>query len=138
MSQTSYPIIALVIVMLMGLLSFGIGCFLLLRNILFFRKAVLVYGKVVDYASKLGGKGQIMYTPIVQYELGGEIKEVKGSVFSCIKPTIGKYIKVGINPDNIEDVRVEQWSSLIVIIPIMLAGAFFASFAIFALIFWKS
>ena len=47
-----------------------------------------------------------MYYPIVRYYFNDEFHEVTGTYGSEVPPIISHRKQVGINPENIEDVRV--------------------------------
>ncbi len=94
-----------------GSVFFLIGFCLFIREWKFFKKAIMLPAVVVDYRSKRESKGDTMYAPVVQFEFDGQIRRVEGSVYSSGKPKMGKQMKVGIDPNNINDVRLKQGSA---------------------------
>ena len=77
----------------------------------FFKNAIAVKGTVSDYTTetKRGKKGKdvVMYTPVISFYFADQPRKVTGWVSSSEKPEIGKVYELGVNPSNIEDVRIK-------------------------------
>lgn len=109
----------------------GLGGVLWFRERRFSKRAIIISGVVTGYreyeeerredfyaeAEKRGFKGiretakaqrrtKEMYAPVVQFEFDGQTRQVTGTTYSSSKPKIGAVMKVGIDPQNIEDARV--------------------------------
>lgn len=95
----------------------------------FFKRAIIVPGVVRDFESRrfreYFGFPIFIYWPVIQFEFDGQVRQVTGTVYSRFKPKIGKPMKVGVNPQNIEDARVYQKSSLILTGTIAILGTIF-------------
>lgn len=74
----------------------------------FFKRAVIVSGVVTNYAKHPGSDGRSTYAPVVQFEFDGQTRQVTGDVYSSGKPKMGKVMKVGVDPQNIQEARVSQ------------------------------
>lgn len=93
----------------------------------FFKRAIIVRGVVTDYTVRHERDGTL-YSPVVQFEFDGQSRRVTGTTYSSFKPKIGKQMKVGVNPKNIEEVRLYQTSGLILTGVVAVLGlAFFIS-----------
>lgn len=88
----------------------GFGYYLLRRHYKFFKNAIRVCGTITSYKSYISrdrhGNSTTTYTPIISFEFDGQQRTVSHPVSSFIKPEIGKLCQVGVNPYNIEEVRV--------------------------------
>ena len=107
--------------LLVGLVFAFIGFIGLKKTSAFFNKAILVKGVVIDaipnkrdsavmsYNGRMyHPKGRGTYTPLVRYEFEGQTHEVQGSVYTSSIPKMGKQMTVGIDPDNLHDVRLKE------------------------------
>ena len=107
--------------LLVGLVFAFIGFIGLKKTSAFFKKAILVKGVVIDaipnkrdsavmsYNGRMyHPKGRGSYTPLVRYEFEGQTHEVQGSVYTSSIPKMGKQMTVGIDPDNLHDVRLKE------------------------------
>ena len=126
--------------LVLGIILFLLGFFARKRDKNFFATAIKVWGEVVAYSSRLvdnphkdGPRYIKMYYPIVRFYFDNETREVTGDYGSEFPPIVGHRKQVGINPENIADVRVysgesELWDWLF-----MLLGGFlmFAGGAVF-------
>ncbi len=86
----------------------------------FFRKAILVKGKIIgkrEYVrhhyynqrrSFFDSINKVSYVPVIEFEYNGVVKTVEGQHYSIMEPAYGKQVSVGINPDNIDDVRLDE------------------------------
>ena len=93
---------------LMGCAFFGLGWFLFLYHYEFFRRAIIVPGRVTSYEERRGAKGGTTYVEVVSYELDGQTCTVSGTVGLPIKPKMGTPREVGIDPQNLQRVRVRS------------------------------
>lgn len=101
----------------MGAFVAAFGGFAFWRDYRFFKRAIIVCGVVRKCVPRrvyryLGARA-VLYLPVVRFEFDGQVRQVTGTVYSRFKPKIGKPMKVGVNPQNIKDVRIYQKSSLI-------------------------
>ena len=101
----------------MSALVAALGGFAFWRDYRFFKRAIIVCGVVRKFVPRrvyryLGTRA-VVYLPVVRFEFDGQVRQVTGTVYSRFKPKIGKPMKVGVNPQNIEDARVYQKSGLI-------------------------
>lgn len=101
----------------MGALFAALGGFSFWRDYRFFKRAIIVPGVVRKFVPRrvygyLGTRA-ILYLPVVRFEFDGQVHQVTGTVYSRFKPKIGKPMKVGVNPQNIKDVRIYKKSNLI-------------------------
>lgn len=103
-----------------GLLFMAVGGYAFSRERLFFKRALMVRGVVVDWTEK---KHERLWTPIVQFEFDGQIRRVSGTFYSNRPPKKGSVMWVGINPRNTEDVRIKQKGADFLCIFTLLAGA---------------
>ena len=67
---------------------------------------------VPENRPRSGGR-EAVYAPVVQFEFDGQVRQVTGTTYSSFKPKTGTPMKVGIDPQNIEDARLYQISGLI-------------------------
>ena len=107
----------------------ALGGFSFWRDYRFFKRAIIVCGVVRKFVPRrvyryLGTRA-VVYLPVVRFEFDGQVRQVTGTVYSRFKPKIGKPMKVGVNPQNIEDARVYQKSSLIRTGTIAMLGTIF-------------
>lgn len=83
----------------------------------FFKRAIIVPGVVRDFESRrfreYFGFPIFIYWPVVQFEFDGQTRQVTGSGYSYFKPILGKPMQVGIDPQNIANVRVYKRTALI-------------------------
>lgn len=118
-----------------GVLLGGLGGALWLRERRFFKRAIIVSGVVTDYKKleprqerfrkqavshgfqtsgeevvSLGARREEppMYAPVVQFEFDGQTRRITGTVYSSSKPKMGAVVKVGVDPQNIEDARLRS------------------------------
>jgi len=99
--------IGLAIGLAVGFGLFALGCFFWIKHIRFFKRAIMLWGKVVDYESYEDSEGTTMYHAVVGYEFDGENRTVvDNSVSSSWKPKIGKIRQVGVDPLNPQDARI--------------------------------
>lgn len=115
---------------LVGVIAFVTGFVLMRKNNNFFKTAIKVEGKVTAYKSKQIYNREMrcyekVYYPIISFTFDGEPMEVIDDNYSSYTPLIGQRRQVGINPQNIQDVRVysfedQLWNGIF-----MLAGLFF-------------
>ncbi len=121
--------------LLIGLIFVSVGFVGLKKTSAFFKKAILVKGVVIDaipnkrnsavmsYNGRLyQPKGRGTYTPLVRYEFEGQTHEVQGSVYTSSIPKMGKQMTVGIDPDNLLDVRLKESNIIYFIFMIVGAG----------------
>lgn len=104
-----------------GLVLFVLGFVCRKRDKNFFANAIKVWGEVTAYRSALvrnhqrgGPYYKKEYYPIVRYYFNDQFHEVTGTYGSDTPPIIGHRKQVGINPENIEDVRVYSGDSELV------------------------
>lgn len=121
----------------MGALFAAVGGFAFWKEYRFFKRAIIVHGIITggserdeekwknfrDRARSNGmnvpenrprsGGGEAVYAPVVQFEFDGKTRQVTGTTYSSVKPKMGKIMKVGIDPQNINDARVYQTSGLV-------------------------
>ena len=107
----------------------ALGGFAFWRDYRFFKRAIIVCGVVRKFVPRrvyryLGTRA-VVYLPVVRFEFDGQVRQVTGTVYSRFKPKIGKPMKVGVNPQNIEDARVYQKSNLILTGTIAILGTIF-------------
>ena len=95
----------------MGALFAAVGGVSFWKEYRFFKRAIIVPGVVTDYELHRGDRN--MYSPVVRFEFDGQSRRVTGTTYSSFKPKTGTPMKVGVNPQNIEDARVYQKSGLI-------------------------
>lgn len=79
----------------------------------FFKRAIIVRGVVTGVSGRIPGSREAVYAPVVRFEFDGQSRRVTGTTYSSFKPKTGTPMKVGVNPQNIEDARVYQKSGLI-------------------------
>lgn len=101
----------------MGAFVAALGGFSFWRDYRFFKRAIIVPGVVRKFVPRrvygyLGARA-VLYLPVVRFEFDGQVRQVTGTVYSRFKPKIGKPMKVGVNPQNIKDVRIYKKSNLI-------------------------
>lgn len=113
----------------MSALVAALGGFAFWRDYRFFKRAIIVCGVVRKFVPRrvyryLGTRA-VVYLPVVRFEFDGQSRRVTGTTYSSFKPKIGKPMKVGVNPQNIEDARVYQKSSLILTGTIAILGTIF-------------
>ncbi len=115
-----------------GVLLSGLGGAVWFRQRRFFKRAIIIPGVVTDYKTlesrqerfrkeavsrgfKPSGNEVIsfgarretpMYAPVVQFEFDGQMRQITGTVYSSSKPKMGAAVKVGVDPQNIEDARI--------------------------------
>ena len=109
----------------------ALGGFAFWRDYRFFKRAIIVCGVVRKFVPRrvyryLGTRA-VVYLPVVRFEFDGQVRQVTGTVYSRFKPKIGKPMKVGVNPQNIEDARVYQKSNLILTGTIAILGTMLLS-----------
>ena len=122
--------------LLVGLVFAFVGFIGLKKTSAFINKAILVKGVVIDaipnkrnstvmsYNGRMyHPKGRGTYTPLVRYEFEGQTHEVQGSVYTSSIPKMGKQMTVGIDPDNLHDVRLKESNILYFIFIIVGLGA---------------
>lgn len=89
----------------------------IIRYKLFFMKAIFVKGKVINHREHIdwwnrrkffNARGIVSYAPVIEFEYNGVVRTIEGKHYSKFKPAYGKEISVGINPNNIEDARLEE------------------------------
>ena len=127
--------------MLFGLFFGGIPFLLWRKHVNFFKKAIMVPGVVIDaipsrkdVVTSYRGKaytrrgGNTTYTPVVQYEFEGEIREVQGNNYSSFIPKMGKQMMVGVNPEDSRDVRLKESTWLFFLFMIIGLVAFVSGF----------
>ena len=115
---------------LVGIVVFAIGFVLMRRDSNFFKTAIKVEGEVTAYKSKQIYNREMrcyekVYYPIISFTFDGEPREVTDTAYSSYTPLIGQRRQLGINPQNIQDVRVysfedELWNCIF-----MIAGLLF-------------
>ncbi len=118
-----------------GALFFGVGLWILLRDRIFFKKAIIVYGEISRITIMGGGSSnrrrRLVYAPVVKYEYNGEVSEVAGNIYSPKMPQVGQVMQVGINPKNPKDVRVKQsGASFVLPVIFMFVGAVVLFFSV--------
>lgn len=109
-----------------GALFAAVGGFAFWKEYRFFKRAIIVHGIITGGSERISQKmsrsngfasnGTILhyeYAPVVQFEFDGKMRQVTGTTYSSVKPEIGKPMKVGIDPQNINDARVYQTSGLV-------------------------
>ena len=101
-----YPVI--IFMWLMGCAFFGLGWFLFLYHYEFFRRAIIVPGRVTSYEERRGAKGGTTYVEVISYEVDGQTCTVSGTVGMPFKPKMGTPREVGIDPQNLQHVRVRS------------------------------
>lgn len=126
-----------VLFLLCGLVFIASGVGKICSYILFFSKAIVVPGKIVRYEETAGtvddsGRHVSMYKAVVAYTFAGETREVSPSISSSSpdQGNLGKILKVGINPKDSNDVRVESvWQMVLLSIAFIIGGGIFLVFA---------
>ena len=91
---------------LVGCVFFGIGWFKFVGRYEFFRQAIIVQGKVIAYAGSIFRKYSGGYTEMVSYNFDGQRRTVRADMPSPLKPKIDSERKVGIDPQDMQKVRV--------------------------------
>ncbi len=93
--------------MLVGCLLTGFGLYRLFTYFRFFKRGIIVEGKVVDIFSFRNSKGVRLHAPIVAYSLAGK-QRITGEMGTFFRPKLGKKMIVGINPQNLSQRRLKQ------------------------------
>ena len=91
-----------------GLLFFAIGWFWIGNNYEFFRRAIIVPGRVTSFSTRRSGKGGTSYIEEVTFDFAGEQHTVSGRMGKSWKPKIGAARKVGIDPDQMDNFRLKE------------------------------
>lgn len=73
-------------------------------------QASLMEKKLPEQCPKNLGAGKPLYAPVVAFEFDGQSRQVTGTMWTSSKPKIGSVMKVGVDPQNIQDARVLQKS----------------------------
>lgn len=96
---------------LMGCAFFAVGWFCSMSYYEFFRRAIIVPGKVTSYARFAGDQCRA----VVSYFVEGKEETVISNFKSNLKPKIGTKYDVGLNPDNMQIARIREglWFFLI-------------------------
>ena len=108
-----YPVI--IMLWIMGSAFFAFGWFQVLYDYEFFRRAIRIPGKVTDYDTQVGSKGNVTYVEVVSYDFDGQTRTIKSNVGMPFKPKMGTMREVGVNPDDIQKARVNsgRWFGVI-------------------------
>ena len=93
---------------LMGGVFFGVGWFFLLSNYEFFRRAIIVQGKVASFHTQTNTKDGTSYIEDVSFEFDGQQHTVSGMIGRSWKPKIGTVREVGVDPQHIDKSRVRE------------------------------
>ncbi|MBR4592660.1 MAG: hypothetical protein IKO35_05575 [Elusimicrobiaceae bacterium] len=88
---------------MVALFFFYVGPWMLLRNYLFFRRAILVTGTVTSY--KVVTKGSCP-VEVITFYFDGQAHQIESILASDIKSKIGQLRKVGVDPQDVRKVRV--------------------------------
>ncbi len=96
--------------LIIGLILFGIGGWWWYSYKKFFKNAIIVQGIISGYKTyqKHEKEREItMYDAVISFSFEGKPREITGKISSSTKPKVGTYCKIGINPTNVQDIRVE-------------------------------
>lgn len=131
------------IVIFICVFLFALSVFLLLRQIVFSYKAVVVPGTVVRYEAhyqerkSISEENKKWYAEVVSFHFNGQKREIVRAVASDAPGhAIGQKRKVAVNPDNVNDVSVVSvWNWLV---PVLLLGTSVFLFLFFGLFLYPS
>lgn len=112
------------IFLLMGCIFTGFGLYRLFAYFRFFKRGILVQGKVVDVFSFRNSKGVALHAPVVAYYFEGA-QTITGEIGTFFRPKTGKKMIVGINPRNLSQRRLKQNSFVFIHLWISGMGLFF-------------
>ena len=114
---------------IIGCLSFVIGFLLLRSHRKFFEQAIIVPGIVTEYIRFEGKNGEgdrcTLYRKVISFEFDGQTHQVTSHSASSIKPKIGTLCKIGVNPNDIQDVRIYSVFHIVILWFIMASGLLF-------------
>ena len=115
---------------LFGCLFFIIGLFLLLSHRKFFKHAIILPGIITGHSSfeHTDSKGRqcTLYRKVISFEFDGQTRQFTNyRSASSSKPKIGTSCKVGVNPNDIQDVRIYSTFSIIILWFMMASGLLF-------------
>lgn len=98
--------------LIIGLVLFGIGEWCLYSHKKFFKNSIIVQGIVSSHEPyrtyDSDGHKTTMYKAVVSFSFEGETHKVTSKIASNIPPKIGKFCKVGVNPTDMQDVRIDE------------------------------
>ena len=80
----------------------------LTNNYEFFKRAIVVPGRVTSFTTRRGGKGRTSYVEEVTFEFAGEQHTVSGLIGKSWKPKIGTVREVGVDLQHIDKSRVRE------------------------------
>lgn len=123
---------ALIVAALMAVSFFFVGLCLFIKDIKFFKKAIMVQGTVVGVLPL-----RRTYCTVVEFEYNGQTRRVSSRESSSKMPIYGQKIMVGINPTNTLDVRVKTTGLKLFPIIFMLVGGIVSLFMISQILFLK-
>lgn len=114
--------------LLLGIFVFWLSCWLRRRHKKFFKHAIIVPGYISSYTSheeidKEGSK-RTVYEATVSFEFEGKPCTAPNSITGSSKPEIGTPVQVGVNPYNIEEVRINPRAEAVAIWVLMGIGLF--------------
>lgn len=93
---------------LFGCVIFGIGWFSYARYYEFFRRAIIIPGKVTSYDTRRRSKGRTYYLEIVSYTFDEISSTVTDTVSRYEEPKMGTVREVGVDPQNFRRARVRS------------------------------
>lgn len=100
------------ILILFGVLCLAIGFWGLHSRRKFFKHAIVVPGVICEYKSYQKrvprGREVTMYQAVVSFEFDGQSRTLTDAWASSVKPQVGKQCQVGVNPNNVEDARIDS------------------------------
>lgn len=98
------------LVYLIGWVLFLLGGAILIDAWLFFRRALLVEGKITSFETQVTtgkrAQKQTMYAEVISFPFENGTRNVTGSVWTLSRPKMGTVRKVGIRPDRKNAFRV--------------------------------
>lgn len=111
---------------LVGMLFTGVGLLFWFRERNFFKRAIMVRGIVTGISESQSHdsdhKNQTMYSAIVTFEFDGQTRQVTEGSSSSWKPKLGTVRQVGVDPADIQNVRVYSRFILIMSAGFILLG----------------
>ncbi len=114
---------------ILGCLSFVIGFLLLRSHRNFFKQAIIVPGIVTEYIRFEGKNGEgdrcTLYRKVISFEFDGQTHQFTPRSASSFKPKIGTLCKIGVNPNDIQDVRIYSTFHIVIFWFIIASGLLF-------------
>ena len=114
---------------LFGCLFFVLGLLFFLSHRQFFKQAIIVRGIITGHSSfertDSEGRRCTLYRKVISFEFDGQTRQFTARSASSIKPKIGTLCKIGVNPNDIQDVRIYSAFHIVIFWFIMVSGLLF-------------